>query len=537
MKLTTRLGIIVTSAILGLVVISSFALAILNSTIISERKASLTLVLRLASNQIAYYQGLEKEGKLSRSAAQQQALQAIRTLRAEGDFMFARRPDGLVLVHPDKRKEGKTDQAGKLLDGRSGMEGYREAVAKAKIGFIQSVGKKPGENNEVPKVIGVTHIDDWDWIVGIGVYVDDMSSLFWGRALQFLGIGLLILLLVVSAAAILARQIYKRLGGEPDYAADMAIAIANGDLSQNIDSSVAPGSLLAAIASMQQNLRQMVRSIQGSASSVNSTAHSISQQMERITASSHHSSEATTSTASAIEQLSVSVSQISDSARETEMHSTEANQLSQQGGVLVNEAASEIERVAGQVNEASVHIASLDERAGEIDSIAQAIKEIADQTNLLALNAAIEAARAGEQGRGFAVVADEVRKLAERTGRATDEITGMIRMIQQDTHSAVNSMQLIAPQVALGVEKTMQAARALQQISLGSAATLEKIREVAHSTAEQSEANNSVASNVEQIALMVEESAVSVEAARDNARELERLSQELHGVVSRFKVD
>jgi methyl-accepting chemotaxis protein len=537
MKLTTRLGIIVASAILGLLIISSFALAILNSTIIAERKAGLNLVLRLASNQIAYYQGQEKEGKLSRSAAQQQALQAIRTLRSESDFMFARRPDGFVLVHPDRRKEGKTDQAGSLPDGRTAMQGYIEAASQAKIGFVNALVKKPNGNVDVPRIIGVTHIDDWDWIVGIGVYVDDISSLFWARALQFLGIGLLILLLVVSAAALLARQIYKRLGGEPDYAADMAIAIASGDLSRDIGSSVAPGSLLGAIASMQQNLRQMVRSIQHGASSVHDTARSISAQMEKITDSSHHSSEATTSTASAIEQLSVSVSQISDSARETEMHSTEANQLSQRGGVLVNEAATEIQRVAGQVSDAAVHIASLDERAGEIDSIAQAIKEIADQTNLLALNAAIEAARAGEQGRGFAVVADEVRKLAERTSRATDEITGMIRMIQQDTHSAVNSMQLIAPQVALGVEKTTEAARALQQISLGSAATLDKIREVAHSTAEQSEANNSVASNVEQIALMVEESAVSVQAARDNTRELERLSQELHGVVSRFRVD
>jgi len=537
MKLSTRLAIIVASAVIGLVVIASFALAILNSTIIEERKASLNLVLGMAATEISYYQGLEKDGKLSRSVAQQQAAQAIRGLRFNDDYVFLRRMDGFVLVHPDRRKEGKIDDAGKLPDGRTGMQGYLAVVANAESGFVQSFTKKPGGDVMVPKIVGIRRIADWDWIVGCGAYVDDVSAMFWSRALEFLGIGLVILLAMVSAAVVLARQIYKRLGGEPDYAADAAIAIAGGDLSIQIQTKGSHASLLGAISDMQKNLQQMVRAIQQGASSLHETAHSISGQMEQISTASHQSSEATTSTAAAIEQLSVSVDQISDSARETEKNSERANLLSQEGGVLVKEAAAEIQRVAAQVSEASERIASLDERAGEIDSIANVIKDISDQTNLLALNAAIEAARAGEQGRGFAVVADEVRKLAERTGKATDQITTMIRAIQGDTHSVVGSMQLITPQVALGVEKATKAADALHQISEGAAATLEKIREVAHSTSEQSEANSSVATNVERIAHMVEESAMSVQAARDNVLELERLSRELNSVVSRFKVD
>ena len=211
------------------------------------------------------------------------------------------------------------------------------------------------------------------------------------------------------------------------------------------------------------------------------------------------------------------------------------------GGARVSLASAEnlsgmLDTIAASVNSVNGASSALADEWQGIESALADISAIADQTNLLALNAAIEAARAGEAGRGFAVVADEVRKLAERTSQATGRIAVMIRAIQDDTHAVVDSMDAIKPQVERSVEKTGQASEALHQIREGSAFTLDKIRDVAHSTSEQSKANSSVAGNVERIANMVEASAASVKAARDNAQELERLSSELDSVVSRFRI-
>jgi methyl-accepting chemotaxis protein len=537
MKLTTRLSFIVLSALLGLIVIGGFALHTLDQAMVTERKAGIDTLLRLATRSIDYYQAQEKSGRLSRAQAQSMALETLRTLRDGEDYLFVRRMDGFVLLHADKRKEGHIDDAGKMTDGRTGMQGYLDVLSKGDSGFVELQVRKPGEDNFVPKINGIRHIPDWDWIIGYGAYTDDIAHLFWRQALQFILIGAVILLAVIALSAQQARSIYRRLGGEPDAAVAAAAAIAGGDLKRAIETHGAPDSMLGSMATMQHGLREMVREIGQDAETLQHTASGIATQMEHITASTHHSSEATASTAAAIEQLSVSIRQIADHARETERNAEQASTLSEEGMRLVLNVADEMQQVATEVTDAGMRIGTLAERTGEIDGIANVIREIADQTNLLALNAAIEAARAGEQGRGFAVVADEVRKLAERTAGATGQIVQMIRTIQSDTDSVVDSMHSVEPRVVASVDKARGAAESLRRINEGASLARNQTREVAHSTAEQSAANANLANNVEQISHMVEEAARSAEATQAGIQELESLSGRLGALIGRFRVD
>jgi methyl-accepting chemotaxis protein/methyl-accepting chemotaxis protein-3 (ribose and galactose sensor receptor) len=346
-----------------------------------------------------------------------------------------------------------------------------------------------------------------------------------------------ILLSIVSFLAIRTmRSILGQLGGEPQYAAEIAQGIANGDLSRRIESDGRTESLLGSMRTMRDGLHGMVDRFNQASTTLATASQQLTEETEQISRGSQMTSEATSSTAAAVEEMTVSISHISASARETESNSRHAAELATQGEELANNAADEIRRIAGDVSSAADLIRGLVERSREIDSMSAVIKEIADQTNLLALNAAIEAARAGEQGRGFAVVADEVRKLAERTGGATQDITRTIRAVQSDTDVVANRMDGVRGQVALGVELAEKAAEALREINCGAQQTLEKTREVANAAQEQSQVSNSIAGNVERIAQMVEESDAAVHAAHDQVRRLDELARELHQAAAKFKL-
>ena len=283
---------------------------------------------------------------------------------------------------------------------------------------------------------------------------------------------------------------------------------------------------------LQDAFRQMHDGIEKVAES----SHALSNSSQQVASSSGSQSEASSAMAATVEEVTVSISHVSEGARDALKISKHSGDLSERGGEIIHRAADEMRTIANTVRETSESIEKLGEQSTRISTIVKVIKEIADQTNLLALNAAIEAARAGEQGRGFAVVADEVRKLAERTTAATEEVTGMIDTIQNASEAAVNGMEETVKQVDGGVELAQQAGDAINQIKQESAEVIKTIDDISAALIEQSAASNDIAAHIEKVAQMTEENSATAEQSASAANLLAKLADDMRDTVNRFKV-
>jgi methyl-accepting chemotaxis protein len=269
---------------------------------------------------------------------------------------------------------------------------------------------------------------------------------------------------------------------------------------------------------------------------LDAAATELSTTAQQAAKSSEMTSESSSAMAAAIEEMTVSVANINQNAQETSKLTQHAGELSQHGSDVIGRTVVEMHNVAEAVSKSSEIITELGRQSEKISGIVQVIKDVADQTNLLALNAAIEAARAGEQGRGFAVVADEVRKLAERTSSATGEIGTMIAAIQGSSQSAVSAMSNAAGRVESGVTLADDAGEAITNIQQGSKRVEAHVGDITLILAEQDNASQSIAQQVERVAQAAEQNSAAARSSSEAAKNIEKLSQVMRATVGKFKV-
>ena len=349
------------------------------------------------------------------------------------------------------------------------------------------------------------------------------------------GLVLFSIAFLVVALLTVYRRIIAALGGEPAVASEVVKQVAAGDLSVEIPvANTDSTSLLAAMKVMQSNLQKLIGEIQTNADMVASAAKKMTIAAEDVACSSNQQSASSLVIAAAMEQSTVSINLMSDSANRAQTISGDSELLMNETSGVVSEAVNRIAKIATVVEQASQTVRTVGQESENVSKIVLVIKEVADQTNLLALNAAIEAARAGEQGRGFAVVADEVRKLAERTTQSTQEITTMISSMQSSARDAVTCIEDAVANVNEGVILTKRVGESVSRLGASSHEVKGVIIDVSSALREQNAASNEIARNVEQIAQTGERNSGAVGAVAKAATELQQLANSLTDSARHF---
>jgi methyl-accepting chemotaxis protein-2 (aspartate sensor receptor) len=434
---------------------------------------------------------------------------------------------GTMTIHPTM--EGRNILDDKDADGLL----YVRKIIEMKHGVLPY--RFVGDKGEVHDKIAVfSHVPKWDWIVVSSPEVVEMTKeartvrnhLIMGAAAL---IALLFSVVFVSSRAWVSRPLA--------HAVDVMEEIANGNLKVAVETrgNDEVGRLLAATDLMSRKMRDAFMKIQEAVGKLAESAHQLVGSADEVAAQSARQSESASAMAASIEEMHTSIENVSDNAQVANQISNDSDTTSREGEGVIQQAVDSMNHIAETVRATSDAVGALEQESESISSIVRVIQEIAEQTNLLALNAAIEAARAGEQGRGFAVVADEVRKLAERTSNSTQEINDLIQRILGGTANTVTRMETGVHQVEDGVAYAAQAGERINGIRESAGRVTEAIAAISQALVEQSTATTDIAQNVEQIANMADKNSQMAQGAAHLAVELKELAQTLQQDIRYFR--
>jgi len=533
-RLFSQLGLFT----IGIIVLLVLGLNQLHTELLRNKSTSTQTLVETAYSVLKTQYDLSQTGAITEAEAKREALKTIENLRYDGgNYFWVNDMTATMVMHPIKPAlNGKDLSEFKDKGGKKLFSEFVKVVKANGEGQVDYMWPAPGGGDAVTKISYVKGFKPWGYIIGSGVYIQDVDAAFWAAAPTKIIVGVITMLLISFASYMIARSVTSPVINIVN--ALKNIAAGDGDLTQRLPKTGNDEvtALAGAFNSFVEKVHMLVKQTADTAESVTAASDKSNDISITIHQSVTKQKSQTDNVAMAMEQMSQSTHNVSANASEAAESAGKANTSCENAKNVVAEGISSVKSLVTEVEKASDVINNLQGDVGEIVTVLEVIRGIAEQTNLLALNAAIEAARAGEQGRGFAVVADEVRTLASRTQDSTQEIQNMIERLQQGSKEAVNVMESSKGVGEKTMEHSISTGKSLDDIAQEVSTITGMNSEIANAAQEQNKMvdsiNHSIASILEESNSTANASSLSQQTAAD----LSANAKALTSLIKQFKI-
>ncbi|MEF2484100.1 methyl-accepting chemotaxis protein [Vibrio mimicus] len=539
MKLKTQaylLSAIILAALLALTATGLWTLRVASNL---DNKARVTELFNSAYSILTEVEKLAQEGKMSEPEAKALATRLMRNnLYKDNEYVYVADENMTFIATPlDPQlhdtsfhdfKDGKGNSVGRLI-----QDVLRNQSGKM-VEYTWTQKQVDGSIEEKLSIARKT--PHWGWVVGTGIGFNEVNARFWSTAQWQLSLCVVIAVAILSLLLLAIRKMLLIIGGEPNDVRSAVQAVAQGRIRSEFAVKAPKESIYGAVQQMSSSLAVLVTKLEHSMVALRSELAGAGTRAKSIAELTDNQQQSTAMIATAMTEMASSATQVADSARDTASNTDQADQQSKHTQKLIHNTVINIQGLAAQLQTASTAVADLDQDVNNIAKVLDVIGDIAEQTNLLALNAAIEAARAGEQGRGFAVVADEVRNLAGRTQTSTKEIQQMIHNLQEGSRNAIQTIQVCGQTSRSSVQESENAASSLALI----VGALESVSSMSHQIATAAAEQTQVSDDISRRINMIEESGTElsrvVTESHNSTQTLTKLARELEQWAAHFSV-